>query len=93
MYTFKCLFPITSDDADRNYYVIMGDGSTMDIISDYIKTSVDVGTTSKIYKDFKFWLPPKVTSQMDIINKWVELDILKSISVYITEPRFIFKYK
>ena len=85
MYTFKSLFPITSDDADRNYYVIMGDGSTM-YMYNYIKNTVDVGTTSKIYKDFKFWLPSEVTSQMDIINKWVELDILKSISVYITEP-------
>ncbi|OQA90829.1 MAG: hypothetical protein BWY27_00749 [Bacteroidetes bacterium ADurb.Bin234] len=85
MYTFKCLFPITSDDADRNYYVVMGDGSTMQMYG-YIKDTVDVTTTSKIYKDFKFWLPSEVTSQMDIINKWVELDILKSISVYITDP-------
>lgn len=85
MYTFKCLFPITSDDADRNYYVIMGDGSTMYMYND-IKNTVEVNTTSKAYKDFKFWLPASVTDHIDIINKWVELDILKSIGVYITEP-------
>lgn len=85
MYTFKSLFPITSDDADRNYYVIMGDGSTMQMY-EYIKNTVDVGTISKAYKDFKFWLPASVTDHIDIINKWVELDILKSIGVYITEP-------
>jgi hypothetical protein len=85
MYTMKCLFPITTTDLDRNYYVIMGDGSTMEMYNT-IKTDVNVSTTTKVYKDFYFWLEQSIIDNIDIIDKWIELDILKGINIYITNP-------
>lgn len=85
MYTFKCLFPITTTDLDRNYYIIMGDGSTMEMYP-YIKNTVNVSTTTKVYKDFFLWLSQSIIDNIDIIDKWIELDILKGINIYITNP-------
>ena len=79
LYNFRCLFPCTSDDTDKNYYLIMANNNSSSQYYNY-------NSISKVYNNVLISLSANVNNNIETINKWVDLEILKSINVYITNP-------